>query len=141
MKTDICKTLGIDVPIFAFTHCRDVVVEVSKAGGMGVLGCAGFTPEQLEQELNWIQEKVGDKPFGIDVIGPANLDDHIARRRRGFLCNGRRVEVRQQQDDDHHEAQQGEQDDVTEDGGVVLAVKRFHIVHGLPPVQSVRWRA
>ena len=29
---------GIDVPIFAFSHCRDVVVEVSRAGGMGVLG-------------------------------------------------------------------------------------------------------
>ncbi len=70
MKTPICDTLGIDVPIFAFTHCRDVVVEVSKAGGMGVLGAAGFTPEKLEQELNWIQDKVGDKPFGIDVIMP-----------------------------------------------------------------------
>ena len=70
MKTDICRQLGIDAPIFAFTHCRDVVVEVSKAGGLGVLGCAGFTPAQLEQELNWIQEKIGDKPFGIDVIMP-----------------------------------------------------------------------
>lgn len=70
MKTDICNTLGIDVPIFAFTHCRDVVVEVCKAGGMGVLGAAGFTPKKLEQELNWIQEKVGNRPFGIDVIMP-----------------------------------------------------------------------
>lgn len=70
MNTEICRRLGLDVPIFAFTHCRDVVVEVSKAGGMGVLGAAGFTPEQLEQELNWIQDKVGDKPFGIDVIMP-----------------------------------------------------------------------
>jgi NAD(P)H-dependent flavin oxidoreductase YrpB (nitropropane dioxygenase family) len=70
MKTDICDTLGIEVPIFAFTHCRDVVVEVSKAGGMGVLGAAGFTPGQLEQELNWIRDKVGDNPFGIDVIMP-----------------------------------------------------------------------
>ncbi|MCZ6830872.1 MAG: nitronate monooxygenase family protein [Gammaproteobacteria bacterium] len=72
MKTEICKTLGIDVPIFAFSHCRDVVVEVSKAGGMGVLGCAGFTPEQLELELRWIQDKIGDRPFGIDVIMPKN---------------------------------------------------------------------
>jgi NAD(P)H-dependent flavin oxidoreductase YrpB (nitropropane dioxygenase family) len=78
MKTDICDTLGIDVPIFAFTHCRDVVVAVSKAGGMGVLGAAGFTPAQLEQELNWIQYKVGDKPFGIDVIMPkVYVDDEV----------------------------------------------------------------
>ena len=50
MQTEFCKQLGIDVPIFAFTHCRDVVAEVSNAGGMGVLGAAGFTPEQLRQE-------------------------------------------------------------------------------------------
>ena len=37
MKTEICKKLGIEYPIFAFTHCRDVVVAVSKAGGIGVL--------------------------------------------------------------------------------------------------------
>jgi NAD(P)H-dependent flavin oxidoreductase YrpB (nitropropane dioxygenase family) len=78
MKTPICETLGIDVPIFAFTHCRDVVVEVSRAGGIGVLGAAGFTPRKLEQELNWIQEKVGDKPFGVDVIMPkVYLDDDV----------------------------------------------------------------
>ena len=72
MKTPICDTLGIDVTVFAFTHCRDVVVEVSRAGGLGVLGAAGFTPEKLEQELAWIQDKVGDRPFGIDVIMPKN---------------------------------------------------------------------
>ena len=38
MKSKMCEMFGIDVPIFAFSHCRDVVVEVSKAGGMGVLG-------------------------------------------------------------------------------------------------------
>lgn len=70
MKTAICDTLGIDVPIFAFSHCRDVVAAVSKAGGMGVLGAAGFTPAQLRKELDWIQDKVGGKPFGIDVIMP-----------------------------------------------------------------------
>jgi len=47
MNTDICEKLGIEVPVFAFTHCRDVVVEVSKAGGMGVLGAVGFTAEQF----------------------------------------------------------------------------------------------
>ena len=52
MQTEICQKLGIDVPIFAFTHCRDVVVEVSKAGGIGVLGAVGFNPEQLKEELD-----------------------------------------------------------------------------------------
>ena len=43
---------GIEYPIFAFTHCRDVVAAVSKAGGLGVLGAVGFSPEQLEIELD-----------------------------------------------------------------------------------------
>lgn len=50
MHTDICDQLGIEHPIFAFTHCRDVVVAVSKAGGLGVLGAVGFTVEQLKEE-------------------------------------------------------------------------------------------
>ena len=44
MKTPICERLGCEVPIFAFTHCRDVVVEVTKAGGFGVLGASRTRP-------------------------------------------------------------------------------------------------
>jgi NAD(P)H-dependent flavin oxidoreductase YrpB (nitropropane dioxygenase family) len=53
MQTDFCKQLGIEAPIFAFTHCRDVVVAVSKAGGIGVLGAVGFSPAKLKEELDW----------------------------------------------------------------------------------------
>jgi NAD(P)H-dependent flavin oxidoreductase YrpB (nitropropane dioxygenase family) len=70
MRTEICDLFGIDVPIFAFTHCRDVVVAVSKAGGLGVLGAVGFTPEQLETELVWIDERIGNKPYGVDTVIP-----------------------------------------------------------------------
>jgi NAD(P)H-dependent flavin oxidoreductase YrpB (nitropropane dioxygenase family) len=71
MRTSICEQLGIEFPIFAFSHCRDVVVAVSKAGGFGVLGAAGFSPRQLEIELDWIDEHIGDKPYGVDIIVPA----------------------------------------------------------------------
>ena len=37
MKSQICDLLGIEFPMVAFSHCRDVVAAVSKAGGMGVL--------------------------------------------------------------------------------------------------------
>jgi NAD(P)H-dependent flavin oxidoreductase YrpB (nitropropane dioxygenase family) len=67
----ICELLGIEFPILAFTHCRDVVAAVTKAGGMGVLGAAAHTPEQLDIDLRWIREQVGDKPFGVDIIVPA----------------------------------------------------------------------
>jgi NAD(P)H-dependent flavin oxidoreductase YrpB (nitropropane dioxygenase family) len=70
LRTEICDLFGIDVPIFAFTHCRDVVVAVSKAGGMGVLGAVGFSPEQLETELAWIDERIGDKPYAVDTVIP-----------------------------------------------------------------------
>src|SRR5947209_8896970 len=71
MRTPICEKLGIDIPLFAFSHCRDVVAEVSKAGGFGVLGALAFSPEQLEIELNWIDEHCGGKPYGVDIVMPA----------------------------------------------------------------------
>lgn len=70
MRTPLAEKLGIDVPIFAFSHCRDVVVEASKAGAIGVLGCVGFTPEELEVQLAWIDARIGDKPYGVDVVMP-----------------------------------------------------------------------
>lgn len=70
MRTRITEMFGIDVPLFAFSHCRDVVVEVSKAGGMGVLGALNFTPEQLERELAWIDAHIDGKPYGVDIVMP-----------------------------------------------------------------------
>ena len=74
MANDLCEKLGIDYPIFAFTHCRDVVVAVSKAGGIGVLGAVGFSPEQLKEELDWIDEHIGDKSYGVDVVIPQKYE-------------------------------------------------------------------
>jgi NAD(P)H-dependent flavin oxidoreductase YrpB (nitropropane dioxygenase family) len=71
MKTRVCDQFGIDLPIFAFSHCRDVVAAVSKAGGFGVLGALAFSPDQLEIELKWIDEHVDGKPYGVDVVMPA----------------------------------------------------------------------
>jgi NAD(P)H-dependent flavin oxidoreductase YrpB (nitropropane dioxygenase family) len=74
MKNILCEKLGIEYPIFAFTHCRDVVVAVSKAGGIGVLGAVGFSPEQLKEELDWIDEHIGDKPYGVDIVIPQKYE-------------------------------------------------------------------
>ena len=71
MKTAITEMFGIDVPILAFTHCRDVVAAVSKAGGMGVLGAVGHSDRQLEIDLDWIEAEIGDRPYGVDLIVPA----------------------------------------------------------------------
>jgi NAD(P)H-dependent flavin oxidoreductase YrpB (nitropropane dioxygenase family) len=74
MQTQLAKKLGLDFPIFAFTHCRDVVAAVSNSGGIGVLGATGFSPDQLEIELDWIDDKVGNKPYGVDVIIPKRFE-------------------------------------------------------------------
>src|SRR3954470_324001 len=62
--------VGVDFPLFAFSHCRDVVAAVSRAGGFGVLGGASFTPESLEMELAWIDDHVDGKPYGVDILVP-----------------------------------------------------------------------
>ena len=73
MNSRICKLLDIEFPLVAFTHCRDVVVAVSKAGGCGVLGAVGMSPEQLEKELKWIDENIDGKPYGVDVLIPNKM--------------------------------------------------------------------
>ena len=65
--TEIC---GCEFPLFAFSHCRDVVAAVSRAGGFGVLGAVAYTPERLEEELAWIDDHVGGAPYGVDVLIP-----------------------------------------------------------------------
>ena len=74
MKTPVCEMLGVDVPILAFTHCRDVVAGVTIAGGFVLVGAFGKTPDQLDIDLQWIRDEVGDKPFGVDIIVPAKYE-------------------------------------------------------------------
>ena len=67
--------VGVDFPLFAFSHCRDVVAAVSRAGGFGVLGGSTFTPESLEAELRWIDDHVDGKPYGVDILVPEHQFD------------------------------------------------------------------
>ncbi len=73
MNTPICEMFGIEFPLIAFTHCRDVVVAVSKAGGMGVFGAVAHPPDRLEEELRWIDAHIEGKPYGIDLIVPNKM--------------------------------------------------------------------
>jgi NAD(P)H-dependent flavin oxidoreductase YrpB (nitropropane dioxygenase family) len=98
MHTKLAQELGLEFPIFAFTHCRDVAAAVSKAGGLGVLGVAGHSLKDLKMELEWIEKEVGDKPYGVDLLVPqkfvgsdrggfnaAELDARIPEGHRKFL--------------------------------------------------------
>ena len=75
MKNPLTEMFEIEYPIFAFSHCRDVVAAVTNAGGMGVLGALAFSPEELEQELVWIDEHVNGRPYGVDVVMPVKTVD------------------------------------------------------------------
>jgi NAD(P)H-dependent flavin oxidoreductase YrpB (nitropropane dioxygenase family) len=78
MRTQLCDALGMEFPIFAFSHCRDVVAAVTNAGGIGVFGALGSTPSQLDEELRWIDDQVKGRPYGVDIVLPARSleDDH-----------------------------------------------------------------
>ena len=70
MKTRVKELLGVEFPILAFSHCRDVVAAVSKAGGFGVLGATAHTPERLDHDLTWIEQECGGRPYGVDLLLP-----------------------------------------------------------------------
>lgn len=74
MRTEITELLGVDYPLLAFSHCRDVVAAVTRAGGFGVLGAVAFSPQRLEEELRWIDDQVGGRPYGVDVLLPGRID-------------------------------------------------------------------
>lgn len=74
MYTKICDTLNIELPVFGFSHCRDVVASVSRSGGCGVLGAATMSPDELHTELSWIDAEVKGRPYGVDLIIPASFE-------------------------------------------------------------------
>ena len=87
MNNRLCQLTGADFPLFAFSHCRDVVVAVSKAGGFGVFGAAAYTPEQFEQELAWIDANIDGQPYGVDVLVPETVDARVT----DFTSNAQRA--------------------------------------------------
>jgi NAD(P)H-dependent flavin oxidoreductase YrpB (nitropropane dioxygenase family) len=70
MRTRVAEMLGVEFPICAFSHCRDVVAAVSNVGGFGILGAVAHSPERLETELSWIEAQTGGKPYGVDLLLP-----------------------------------------------------------------------
>ena len=70
MRTRAAELLGVEFPICAFSHCRDVVAAVTNAGGFGILGAVAHSPQRLQNELTWIEEQTGGKPYGVDLLLP-----------------------------------------------------------------------
>ena len=73
LRTRFSEMLGIEFPIIAFTHCKDVAVAVINSGGFAVLGEAMHTPDDIAADIQWIRDRIDGKPFGIDLVLPASV--------------------------------------------------------------------
>jgi len=74
MRTALCDRLGIQYPIFGFTPSEHVAAAISRAGGLGVLGCVRFNDAaEMDKVLDWMDASTDGKPYGIDVVMPAKI--------------------------------------------------------------------
>lgn len=83
LRTELCDMLGIEYPVVLAgmgpvaggltgpVATAPLVAAVSNAGGLGVIGGAGFSPERLREEINKVRSMT-DKPFGVDLLLPSN---------------------------------------------------------------------
>lgn len=73
MRTDLCDRLGIEHPIVGFSPSEHVVAAISRAGGLGVLGCVRFNDaDELDAVLSWLDDQTQGRPYGVDVVMPAH---------------------------------------------------------------------
>jgi NAD(P)H-dependent flavin oxidoreductase YrpB (nitropropane dioxygenase family) len=74
MRTPLCDQLGIEHPIVGFTPSEHVAAAISRAGGLGVLGCVRFNDAaELDKVLHWLDDNTDGRPYGIDVVMPAKI--------------------------------------------------------------------
>jgi NAD(P)H-dependent flavin oxidoreductase YrpB (nitropropane dioxygenase family) len=74
MRTPLCSLLGIEHPIVGFSPSEHVAAAISRAGGLGVLGCVRFNePDELDAVLDWMDSHTEGRPYGVDVVMPAKV--------------------------------------------------------------------
>jgi NAD(P)H-dependent flavin oxidoreductase YrpB (nitropropane dioxygenase family) len=87
LHTPVCKLLGIDVPVFqagmsTYTTAA-LVAAVSNAGGLGIIGGLGRTPDELRSEIKQVRE-LTSRPFGVNHVlcrlNPVALQVTLAQR-------------------------------------------------------------
>ena len=78
-RTSLCKRLGIEVPIFGFSHSIEVTVALAEAGGFPVFGAAREGPENIANDIALIRRRIGSKPFGVDLMYPKLAGDEASR--------------------------------------------------------------
>ena len=82
IRTPLCERLGIELPIISAgmgpISGPRLAAAVSNAGGLGVMGCTTMAPEEVRAYIRQCRE-LTDRPFGVDLILPARVDQGGAR--------------------------------------------------------------
>src|ERR1700733_6587077 len=74
MRTALCVRLGLGDSILGFTPSEHVAAAISRAGGVGALGCVRFNDAaEMDKVLDWMDASTDGKPYGIDVVMPAKI--------------------------------------------------------------------
>jgi NAD(P)H-dependent flavin oxidoreductase YrpB (nitropropane dioxygenase family) len=83
LRTELCKTLNIQYPVMLAgmgpvaggsvgpVATAELAAAVSNAGGLGVLGGTGYSPDRLREEIRKVRS-LTSKPFGVDLLLPSN---------------------------------------------------------------------
>ena len=95
IRTALTEEFGIEVPVFAFTPSKAVAAAVSRAGGLGVLGCVRYNDaDELDRALDYMDAETDGRPYGVDVVMPnkvptegsgADLGAMIPEEHRAFV--------------------------------------------------------
>ena len=93
LYTRLCEEYNCEYPIVSFAHTRDVAAAVSNAGGIGILGASTHSIDEMQNDIRWIKEQVGDKTFGVDITIPSSyvqgnreeLEEKIPQEYRDFM--------------------------------------------------------
>ncbi|MFE9322603.1 nitronate monooxygenase [Nocardia sp. NPDC052278] len=75
MRTSFTDLVGVEQPLVGFNRSPGVVAAVTNAGGLGVLAATAYSPDELHAQLTWIDEQVGGKPYGVDLLMPFTAGD------------------------------------------------------------------
>ena len=75
LRTRLCEEYGCEIPVVAFSLTKEVVAAASNAGAIGVLGVSPLEPEDVREQIRWIRDQVGDRPFGVDTLLPASFEE------------------------------------------------------------------
>ena len=79
LRTAICDSFGIELPIFGFSHSVETVAAVTNAGGFGIYGATRRFDTEIREELAAIRRLVGNRPFGVDLVIPKNIPQSTTR--------------------------------------------------------------